>query len=200
MVFRDIRSLPGRGQESAFTGGWAGGLFSDVSFTGYTEHGAGKTGQGDPKTTPSFPSFFASVRNRGDVSMRGSGRGLKGSFTVEAAWVMAMVLLSLSVMIQQAFRIHDQTVAAMCLHEAAEKGRHGTGQKVKAAETEVEEHIGRLMSFPSCDLELEIKGKKVYGKCRGGKWSRDIEVHRFRPETFLRKITLIEGLGGENGN
>ena len=34
---------------------------------------------------------------------------LKGSLTVEAAWIMAMVLLSIAVMLQQAGRIHDET-------------------------------------------------------------------------------------------
>ena len=43
---------------------------------------------------------------------------LKASLTVEAAWIMAMVLLSVSVMLQQAARIHDETKAAMGLHEA----------------------------------------------------------------------------------
>ena len=38
---------------------------------------------------------------------------LKASLTVEAAWIMAMVLLSVSVMLQQAARIHDETKAAM---------------------------------------------------------------------------------------
>ena len=38
---------------------------------------------------------------------------LKGSLTVEAAWIMAMVLLSIAVMLQQACRIHDETKAAM---------------------------------------------------------------------------------------
>ena len=51
---------------------------------------------------------------------------LKASLTVEAAWIMAMVLLSVSVMLQQAARIHDETKAAMGLHEAVEKGRHGS--------------------------------------------------------------------------
>ena len=30
--------------------------------------------------------------------------------------------------------------------------------------------------------------------------SGEIEAERFRPETFLRKITLIEGLVKEDGN
>ena len=47
-----------------------------------------------------------------------------GSFTLEAAWIMAMVFVSISVILGQAGRIHDETAGAMVLHEAVEKGRH----------------------------------------------------------------------------
>ena len=53
---------------------------------------------------------------------------LKGSLTVEAAWIMAMVLLSIAVMLQQAGRIHDETKAAMGFHVAVEKARHGSAK------------------------------------------------------------------------
>lgn len=132
--------------------------------------------------------------------MKWKDRELKGSLTVEAACVMAMVLLAISVMIQQAGRIHDETVASMNLHEAIEKGRHGDGQKLQAAVEGGRSHTGRLMFFPSFSLTAERRGMRVCGKCSGGKWSGEIEAEMFRPEIFLRKITLIEGLGGENGD
>ena len=56
--------------------------------------------------------------------MKGEKWYVKGSFTVEAACIMAAVLLSISMMIHQAARIRDETVGAMGLHEAVEKGRH----------------------------------------------------------------------------
>ena len=50
---------------------------------------------------------------------------LKESLTVEAAWIMAMVLLSIAVMLQQACRIHDETKAAPWVwpHRARSMGR-----------------------------------------------------------------------------
>lgn len=127
-------------------------------------------------------------------------KALKGSLTVEAAWIMAMVLLSISVMLQQASRIHDETKAAMGLHEAVEKSRHGSGKELDASASGAREHMGRLMFFPDCSLAIKEKGQRIYGEGRGGKWKREIEAGRFRPETFLRKITLIEGLVKEDGN
>ena len=53
--------------------------------------------------------------------MKGEKWYVKGSFTVEAACIMAAVLLSISMMIHQAARIRDETVGAMGLHEAVMK-------------------------------------------------------------------------------
>lgn len=48
----------------------------------------------------------------------------KGSLTVEASCVMAVVLFSLAALIGKAGQIHDETAAAMVLHEGVEKCRH----------------------------------------------------------------------------
>ena len=45
-----------------------------------------------------------------------------GSFTLEAAWIMAMVFVSISVILGQAGRIHDETAGGMGLHEGGEEG------------------------------------------------------------------------------
>ncbi len=44
----------------------------------------------------------------------------KGSLTVEASCVMAVVLFSLAALIGKAGQIHDETAAAMVLHEGVE--------------------------------------------------------------------------------
>ena len=48
----------------------------------------------------------------------------KGSLTVEASCVMAVVLFSMAALIGKAGQIHDETAAAMVLHEGVEKCRH----------------------------------------------------------------------------
>ena len=40
---------------------------------------------------------------------------------------------------------------------------------------------------------LQEKGEKRTGKAAGGRWEKQIEGTAFRPEVFLRKITLITG-------
>ena len=56
----------------------------------------------------------------------------QGSITVEAACVMAVVLFSLAALIENAGRIHDETISAMVLHEAVEKCRHERENKTTA--------------------------------------------------------------------
>ena len=49
-------------------------------------------------------------------------------------------------------------------------------------------------------IQVKSRWKRISGKAQGTGWSHEIEGKRFRPEAFLRKITLIEGLGEEDGD
>lgn len=120
-------------------------------------------------------------------------REYKGSLTVEAACVMAVVLLSLAVFIGKAGQVHDETVSAMVLHEAVEKCRHEKSLKPQEAEAFFQEHKGLLLQFTGLGLSIQEKGEKRTGKASGGKWEKQIEMKGFRPEQFMRKITLIAG-------
>ena len=62
------------------------------------------------------------------------------------------------------------------------------------------EYLGLLLSFPSYDISLEKKAETYVGQGKGGKWSRSIEIDAFHPEQFLRRITLLEGLGEMYGD
>lgn len=126
--------------------------------------------------------------------------GLRGSLTVEAAWVMAVALLAVAVMIHEAGRIHDETKGAMTLHEAVEKGRHERYINIEEIGSGAEENMGLRMSFSSYGISLKRWMGRVTGKGQGGVWSRQIEIREFRPERFMRQITLIESLGDGNEN
>ena len=132
--------------------------------------------------------------------MKGEKWYVKGSFTVEAACIMAAVLLSISMMIHQAARIRDETVGAMGLHEAVEKGRHEKGAELHVVASMVQDNMGRPMTLSGYQIQLKSRWNRISGKAQGKGWSHEIEGKRFRPEAFLRKITLIEGLGEEDGD
>ena len=65
---------------------------------------------------------------------------LPGSFTLEAAGVMAMVFFSVSAVMGQAGKLHDETAGSMVLHEAVEKARH----ERDADPREVGRHAGNI--------------------------------------------------------
>lgn len=125
---------------------------------------------------------------------------VEGSLTVEAACVMAMVLLAISVMIHQAGRVHDEAKGAMGIHEAVEKGRHEKTDILEEIESAVLKHMGNPVTFSRYQMNLDHFGSRITGKGKGGRWAHEIEGKRFRPEVFLRKITLIEGLVEEHGD
>lgn len=123
---------------------------------------------------------------------------LKGSLTVEAAWIMAVVLLAAACMIQAAGRLHDRTKGAMILHEMTEKYRHEKELIAEDAAGDLQDRGDLWMSFQEFALDIEEKGKWRRGKAEEGDWEYRIQMEVFRPETFLRSITLIEDLGEED--
>ena len=52
-------------------------------------------------------------------------KGMEGSYTLEAAIVVSVVILSLWTMIHRAYQLHDQVTGNMILHEAVELSVHG---------------------------------------------------------------------------
>lgn len=136
----------------------------------------------------------ASVRNHASVE----GVHLKGSLTVEAAWIMAVVLLAAACMIRTAGRLHDRTKGAMILHEMTEKYRHEKELSAEDAAGDLQDRGDLWMSFQEFALDIEEKGKWRQGKAEEGDWEHRIQMEVFRPETFLRRITLIEDLGEED--
>lgn len=136
----------------------------------------------------SAAAVYVSSRTGGAAFMR-----KQGSITVEAACVMAVVLFSLAALIGNAGRIHDETVSAMVLHEAVEKCCHEKKINVRDVEQFFKEHRGLRLRFTTFEISIQEKGEKRTGRATGENWGKQIEMTVFRPETFLRKITLIAG-------
>lgn len=125
---------------------------------------------------------------------------LKGSFTLEAAGVMAVILFGTGTIITEAGRIHDQVSEAMTVHEAAEKVCHEKNMDLGEAEAFFHRNRGLRLRMKDDRLSLREEGKWICAAGRAENWEKEIRIRRFRPETFLRKITLIEKLGEEDEN
>ena len=54
------------------------------------------------------------------------------SYTIETACVMAVFCMALVVLIQQAYRLHDETKSGMVLQLAVEQARHQEDESTEA--------------------------------------------------------------------
>lgn len=122
----------------------------------------------------------------------------KGSLTVEASCVMAVVLFSLAALIGKAGQIHDETAAAMVLHEGVEKCRHEKSIRSEDAEAFCKRNAGLMLRYTDLTVSIQEKGAKKMGKVKGGDWEKQIEMKEFRPEEFMRMVTGITGGTNEN--
>lgn len=101
------------------------------------------------------------------VTGEGNTAALRAEYTVEAAWVMAVVFFTIMILINQAFRIHAETVGNFMLHETVEKERHAVENRDEA---------------------------EVVRRAGGSQWDLEITAPVFRPENSLRMWSLAEDL------
>ena len=123
-------------------------------------------------------------------------RKLRGSYTVEAAFVMAIVLWALIVSIQAAYRLRDEVVGSMALGESAQRLRHNETEPPDEAAMWAVRRAGSPFSWKKYDFQMEVTGNPVTGrkvKAWGGAgtWKLELEQGVFDPENFLRMLTLV---------
>lgn len=124
-------------------------------------------------------------------------RKLKGSYTVEAAFVMSMVLWAMLCTIQAAFYLRDEVTGSMALQESVQRLRHNESEDPKEAENWALKRAGESFSWKKYRYELQLSGnaltgKKVKAEGAGGSWKLLIEQDIFDPENFLRMLTLLD--------
>lgn len=127
-------------------------------------------------------------------------KGMEGSYTLEAAIVVSVVILSLWTMIHRAYQLHDQVTGNMILHEAVELSVHGEEPDFSERARSGSEALDGLFTFHGSDMELKQKGDTIEGRASCGEWSRQIIIKDYCPQGFLRKVTLLEELGEGNGS
>lgn len=121
---------------------------------------------------------------------------LNGSYTVEAAFVMAVILFSLMISIQSAYRLRDEVAGAMALAESVQRLRHNETESPGDAASWAIHRAGTPFSWKEYQFELNLSGnlltgKRIKGIGAGGRWKLELEQQVFDPENFLRKLTLI---------
>jgi len=201
MVFRYIRLFPWDERKSAFDN-------FRVVFLQYLQSGIiGNSicgGKKHQKNEDSVSSVFDAGRSVAGVSLDDERR-CQASFTVEAALVLTAVFLTLALIIEHAYVVHDQVTGGMILEETVEKIRYRkeTGERTDELRMEGECRGSPRLWLGDYGLQIKEDSAKIDGKASAGDWSREIEMKRFEPEQFLRRYQALTEIGEwieENGN
>lgn len=99
------------------------------------------------------------------VLRAGLEREVAASYTVETAGVMAVILLVVMILLNQAFHVRGETVGKFVVHQDVERERH-------LIENQDEQEITR--------------------QSQGIRWSLELTAPVFRPENSLRMWSLAE--------
>ncbi|SEU03013.1 hypothetical protein [Lacrimispora sphenoides] len=121
---------------------------------------------------------------------------LQGSYTVEAAFIMAIVLWALIVSVQAAYRLRDEVVGSMALGETVQRLRHNETEPSEEAALWAVRRAGNPFSWKKYDFQIKMAGNPVTGRRveaygSAGAWKLEMEQGVFDPENFLRMLTLI---------
>lgn len=118
---------------------------------------------------------------------------VRGSLTVEAALVMAVVLFLISALLRGAFEIHSQVAANLVIQEALEMADRR--EEGSLSLEEIESRAGRrLRLYFWCQngtIKLKEDKRRLTGTA-GGSVSGSISIKKFDPEKFLRFVRALE--------
>lgn len=130
-------------------------------------------------------------------------KSVKGSFTIEAAVIVPLILLVFVVSLNSLFYYHDRDVIAAAAHETVAVGS-GRGEWEEA---ELENYFqsrlkGRTLLFSEIRGEVEVDDNQVKIVCKAKKHVMSLSVKRVmrrtEPEDYIRNIRKIEKLREED--
>ena len=113
-------------------------------------------------------------------------------FTIEAAFVLGIIFMTLALLIQYAYTEHDKVTGTMILEEMVIR----TGREEDDSETYFEnmgEQLGNpRLWFDEYEIDISRGRDMVSGKASSGEWEKEIEIDVFQPSTYLRQKEFLE--------
>lgn len=153
------------------------------------------------KNIVSVYSVFGNIICGGDVSVK----KVKGSATVEMAYIMPVVFFTFVVLIYILFYFHDKNIISGAGYETLVVGC----QKLRWQEEDIEEQLeklfreriqGKMIFFSDAEAEIIIEKKKLIVKaCAARKRMRISTEQRMsitRPEKTIRDLRRLEKFNG----
>ena len=113
-------------------------------------------------------------------------------FTIEAAFVLGIVFMSLALLIRYAYAEHDKVTGTMILEEMVIRTRREEEDSETYFETMGEQQGNPRLWFDEYKVDISRERDMVSGKASSGEWEKEIEVDIFQPSTYLRKKEFLE--------
>lgn len=121
-----------------------------------------------------------------------TGSELKGSLTVEAAYIMAIVIMSLAGLIKFSFKVHDEVSAGFVMNEGIEIAGHSKKPDLQDIAERGEKRLEYAVYLRDHRLSLEEDGGRLSAKFISEEYTKLMSDKGFEPEKLMRMITLIE--------
>lgn len=145
----------------------------------------------------SISDFFIPDRYRNHFYVK---RKYEAGFTVEASFIMVIILFSLLFLLKWSFILHDMTVGSAYLHLQIERERLVENEKEEKVSTQ---HIPvRLLFYDNNGMDIKINEDSVNGMWNTGNIKKQIISQKYHPEDFIRAIYAFfkETGGSEDGS
>lgn len=112
--------------------------------------------------------------------------------TVEASFVMSVVLFVCAALISQGFYVHERNTGMLILMDALERVQtdRGTSDTVEAGEQWANRALNAYYRCSGCHIEIVKRGNILTGSFqhRNGRMGGSAEMKLFEPERFLRMV------------
>lgn len=147
-----------------------------------------------PEIEDSLSSFSGTGRFMAGTFL-GNEKHYCASFTVEAMLVLSIVFFTVALIIQNAYVIHDRVTGTMILEETVERIRYSREERAEEITREGKERGNPRLWLGHYEIQMKEDTKKARGKATAGKWSKEIEMKKFKPEQLIRKYRALMEIG-----
>lgn len=125
---------------------------------------------------------------------------LRGSFTIEAAVIVPLILFIFSMLMYILFYYHDKNVLLGTAHETVAIGSSRQEADEEDLETYFSSRIqGKLLLFTWVSSDVQIEEEEVTIVCSARKKTMALEVEceavKTAPEEYIRNVRNLEKIG-----
>lgn len=129
-----------------------------------------------------------------------ASRTLHGSFTIEAAMIVPMLLAIFALLLTMLFYYHDKNVVEAIAHETVVMGCGEEGIDDFKLRQYFQKRIqGKLLVFSDVNVEAQVREDEIVMTCRARKRGMSLKTQmtmkRTVPVDFIRKRRWLDNIG-----